>query len=112
MAAIPAAPASRQARAFCSVIPPRARTGIEAWQACARAVRPVGRALGEFFFSKTGAKTAKSAPACAAAETSSALWQETAIKKGDAGALGSLSVDLQARTTTRTSPGERSCDRR
>src|SRR5437588_5420705 len=61
MAAMPAAPALRQDCAFSRVIPPRARTGIVARQASANAARPAGRVPGTSLFSKTGAKTARSA---------------------------------------------------
>lgn len=70
MAAMPAAPACVQERAFCRVIPPRARTGIGARQASRRALRPVGSTAGASFFSKTGAKIARVAWFAAAAATS------------------------------------------
>jgi hypothetical protein len=66
MPATPAAPAFKHDAAFSIVTPPRASTGIFATQACRNAVRPVGCASGTLFFSKTGAKTAKSASADAA----------------------------------------------
>src|SRR5277367_6292746 len=76
MAAMPAAPASRQEWALERVTPPSANTGILAAQAWWSAVRPAGDAP---FFSKTGAKTANVAPFSAACMTSAGEWQETAI---------------------------------
>ena len=67
MAAIPAAPASRQDFAFSSVMPPKATTGMCAPHASRTRLRPAG---GASFFSKTGAKTAKVAWFAAARVTS------------------------------------------
>ena len=82
MAAMPAAPAARQAWAFDSVIPPRARTGILFLQAWRSASRPAGVAS---FFSKTGAKTAK---VCAAARRLGLLLLGSDRRLRSAGASG------------------------
>jgi len=101
---MPAAPASRQARAFLSVMPPKARTGILCRQASRSPSRPAGLAPGTSFFSKTGAKTAKSALSEAARSTSAAEWQET-LTSGWAGGVGCVQI-------FRTSDGEISSARK
>ncbi len=108
---MPAAPASRQSEVFCSETPPRARTGIGARQAWRSVAMPAGAWAGEWAFSKTGAKTAKSALFVAACITSSAEWQEMAIK-GDSGAFLRIRATVALVQMFLTSVGVMSLDRR